>query len=66
LKEFEAVLTKEPNRFRAIYGAGRAAQASGDREKAGRYFSDIVKLCERADTPPRAELAESQRLARSR
>jgi hypothetical protein len=66
LKEFEAVLTKEPNRFRAIYGAGRAAQASGDREKAGRYFSDIVKLCERADAPPRAELAESQRLARSR
>jgi hypothetical protein len=66
LKEFEAVLTKEPNRFRAMYGAGRAAQASGDREKAGRYFSDIVKLCERADAPTRTELAESQRLARSR
>ena len=25
LKEFEATLAKEPNRFRALYGAGRAA-----------------------------------------
>jgi tetratricopeptide (TPR) repeat protein len=63
LKEFEAVQTKEPNRFRAIYGAARAAQAAGDREKAARYFREIVKLCERADAPVRAELAESQRLA---
>ena len=30
LAAFEAVQTNEPNRFRAIYGAGRAAELAGD------------------------------------
>ena len=36
-KEFEATLTKEPNRFRAVSGAARAATGMGDRAAAGRY-----------------------------
>jgi hypothetical protein len=65
LKEFEAVMVKEPNRFRATYGAAQAALAAGDRAKATRYFTSVVKLCERADSPARPELQESRRLARS-
>jgi tetratricopeptide repeat protein len=66
LKEFEAVMTKEPNRFRATYGAAQAALAAGDRAKATRYFTNVVKLCDRADSPGRPELQESRRLAAAR
>jgi hypothetical protein len=65
LKEFEAVMKKEPNRFRATYGAARAAQAAGERQKASGYFASLVKICERADRPGRLELQEARTGARS-
>ena len=34
LREYETVLTKEPNRLRATGGAGLAAERSGDKQKA--------------------------------
>ena len=34
LKEFEAAMQKEPNRFRSLYGAARAADLAGERAKA--------------------------------
>ena len=34
LKEYEAVLVKEPHRYRAVAGAMRAADEAGDAEKA--------------------------------
>jgi hypothetical protein len=34
LKEYEASQQREPNRFRGFYGAARAAEGAGDREKA--------------------------------
>ncbi len=34
LKEYEASHLREPNRFRGFYGAARAAEAAGEREKA--------------------------------
>jgi tetratricopeptide (TPR) repeat protein len=49
LREFEANLKKEPNRFRSVYGAGRAAEASGDRPNARSYYAQLVKMCERGD-----------------
>src|SRR5262249_35425163 len=49
LKEFEASLKKEPNRFRSVFGAGRAAEASGDQTKARAYYAQLVKICERGD-----------------
>jgi len=49
LKEFEANLKKEPNRFRSVYGAGRAAEAAGDRTTARKYYAQLVKICERGD-----------------
>jgi len=61
LKEFQATLAKEPNRFRAVYGAARAASLTGDRTTARTYYSQLLKICDRADTPGRAELAEARK-----
>jgi hypothetical protein len=60
LKAFEANLKKEPNRFRSVYGAGRAAEAAGDRAKARAYFSDLVKICERGDRQARPDLEHAR------
>ena len=61
LEQFEATLTKEPERLRALYGAGRAAQLSGRREASQKYFGELLKVCGRADKPGRAEILEAQR-----
>ena len=60
LKEFEATLTKEPNRFRSLYGAAEAAKLAGDRQTAQKYFQELLKVAERADKPGRQELAEAR------
>ena len=61
LEQFEATLQKEPNRFRALYGAARAAQLSGNREASRKYFAELLKVCERADKPGRAVLLEANK-----
>jgi hypothetical protein len=61
LEQFEATLTKEPGRLRALYGAGRAAQLSGRREASQKYFGELLKVCGHADKPGRAEILEAQR-----
>jgi tetratricopeptide (TPR) repeat protein len=63
LKEFEATLKKEPNRFRVLFGAARAASLAGDRQKARTYYGSLLKICERADKPGRPELVQARRLA---
>lgn len=60
LKEFEATLTKEPNRFRALYGAAEAAKLAGNRDAAQAHFRELLKVAERADNPGRQELAEAR------
>ena len=60
LKEFEATLTKEPNRFRALYGAAEAAKLAGNRQVAQTHFRELLKVAERADKPGRQELAEAR------
>jgi tetratricopeptide (TPR) repeat protein len=61
LEQFEATLKKEPNRFRALYGAARAAQLSANREASRKYFAELLKVCERADKPVRAEVLEANK-----
>jgi len=61
LEQFEATLKKEPNRFRALYGAARAAQLSGNREASDKYFGQLLKVCEHADNPGRPEILEANR-----
>jgi tetratricopeptide (TPR) repeat protein len=61
LEQFEATLKKEPNRFRALYGAARAAQVSGNREASRKYFAELLKICEHADKPGRPEVLEANK-----
>jgi hypothetical protein len=61
LKEFQATLTKEPNRFRAVYGAAHAAALAGDRATAKTYYDQLLKICARADQPGRPELVEARK-----
>jgi tetratricopeptide (TPR) repeat protein len=65
LKEFEATLTKEPNRFRSLYGAAEAAKLAGDRHTAQTYFQKLLKVAARADKHGRPELAEALRAAQA-
>jgi tetratricopeptide (TPR) repeat protein len=60
LKEFEAVQQVEPNRFRALAGAGRAAELAGDLPAAKRYYGQVVELTASADTSrPEIEAARA-------
>ena len=58
LREFEAALKENPNRYRGLYGAARAAEAAGEQKKAEGYFAQLVTLSKNADTV-RPELARA-------
>jgi tetratricopeptide (TPR) repeat protein len=55
LREFEASQQREPNRLRGYYGAGRAAELAGDKEKAKAQYGQVVTLAAQADSE-RAEV----------
>ena len=57
---FETTLVKEPNRFRALAGAARAAAAAGDAAGERRHLQTLVTMCERAEQPGRAELQQAR------
>jgi len=61
LVEFEANLKKEPNRFRSVYGAGRAAELAGNKDKARSYYTELVKICERGDKQGRPDLDHARK-----
>jgi hypothetical protein len=60
LTEFKATLNHEPNRFRTLFGAAQAARESGDRATARKFFSQLLRVCARADQPVRADLAAAR------
>jgi tetratricopeptide (TPR) repeat protein len=61
LREFEAVVAKEPNRYRAFAGAAKAAEKAGDPKKAAYYSARMLELTASADTA-RPELAQAKRV----
>jgi hypothetical protein len=61
LEQFEMTLTKEPRRFRSLYGAAHAALLSGRTDAGQRYFRELWRNCPRADKPLRPELNEAER-----
>jgi tetratricopeptide (TPR) repeat protein len=63
LTAFEAVSKKEPNRFLALYGAGKAAEAAGQAAKARGYFRRLVEICRDA-AGDRPELAYARQRAK--
>jgi hypothetical protein len=59
LKEFEASLIVSPNRFNGLYGAARAAELWGDREKARTFYAKLTTLSEHSDgTRPALQAAK--------
>jgi predicted Zn-dependent protease len=59
LAEFERSLKREPNRFRGIHGAARAAEAAGDRKSAKEHYRELHALTAERDTN-RAELVRAK------
>jgi predicted Zn-dependent protease len=59
LKEFEANEKHDPNRFRGIYGAARAAADSGDNAKAKRNYARLINLAAKGDPRPEIEQAKA-------
>jgi hypothetical protein len=64
LAEFEIAMKKEPNRFRALYGAAQAATAAGQTKKAASYYATLITVCSKADRPGRRELDLARQAAR--
>ncbi len=64
LAEFEKTLKIDPDRFRALYGAGRAARSAGDRQASRRYFRRLLVVCASGDKPGRTELADAAQQAK--
>lgn len=59
LKEFEAALNVSPNRFNGLYGAAKAAELSGDRQKAATFYAKLTALAATSDgTRPELQAAK--------
>lgn len=59
---YEATLSREPRRARAIHGAARAAEAAGDAAGARAHFAELLELLADAD-PDRPDLRAAQAAA---
>jgi hypothetical protein len=47
--EYVQSLKQHPNRYRAIYGAARAAEAAGDGQHAVDYYTQLLELAKESD-----------------
>jgi hypothetical protein len=61
LRGYEAVLVKEPNRYRALAGAMEAAERAGDTQKAAAFAERVIAQTATADSM-RPEIAQARRL----
>ena len=59
LAEYEASQRTDPNRFHGLAGAGRAAELAGDKERARKYYGELVALARTADSE-RPELKQAK------
>ena len=59
LTEYEASLLSTPNRLRGLYGAAKAAEGTGNMEKARLYFGKLAELTKGADAG-RSEIQEAK------
>jgi tetratricopeptide (TPR) repeat protein len=60
LAEFEQSLKASPNRLRGLYGAGRAAQLSGDTATANARYRQLMQLTKDAEGQ-RPEIVEAKK-----
>ena len=59
LAEFERSQKNDPNRFRGLAGAARAAELAGDRDRARGFYTKLTALAASADTE-RPELTQAK------
>ena len=59
LPEFERSLKRDPNRFRGVYGAARAAELSGNRTSAREHYAKLESLTADRDSE-RPELVRAK------
>ena len=60
LEQFELTLKKEPGRFRAVYGAARAAQLSGKHDVSQKHYRSLLQISAHGDNPGRVEILEAR------
>ena len=63
VKEFEASLRNNPNRYRSFAGAAKAAERAGDRAQARSYYEKLVALAAHSDGARPDLVAAKQYLA---
>jgi hypothetical protein len=56
-------MKKEPNRFRGLYGAARAAEAAGQRQKATALYKQLLQVASEPDAA-RPELEHARAFVR--
>ncbi len=61
LAEYQTDLKLNPNRFDALYGAARAAEAAGKANDASAYYALLLKICD-GSTSTRPELSRAKEL----
>ncbi len=61
LAEYQTDLKLNPNRFNALYGAARAAEAAGKQKDATEYYALLLKVCDGSNST-RPELSRAREL----
>ncbi len=61
LAEYQSDLKLYPNRFDALYGAARAAEATGKQKDATEYYALLLKVCDGSNST-RPELSRAREL----
>jgi tetratricopeptide (TPR) repeat protein len=61
LAEYQTDLKLNPNRFNALYGAARAAEAAGKQKDAAEYYATLLKVCDGSNST-RPELSRAREL----
>jgi tetratricopeptide (TPR) repeat protein len=60
LVQYQKSLVRNPNRFNTLYGAGHAAELSGDKALAKTYYDTLLKVAS-APKSSRTELAHARK-----
>ena len=61
MAEYQTDLRLNPNRFDGLYGAARAAEASGKQADASEYYALLLKVCDGSNST-RPELSRAKEL----
>lgn len=61
LAEYAAELKTNPNRFNSLYGAGLAAELTGEKRQARRYYAELLANC-RGSNSKRPELMHAKEM----